>query len=203
MEGGMSAPTEPWAMVPERVAYLGLDATALDVFIILSSKAGRSREAWITQKTIGERLRKHRTTIGRTIKRLEREGVVRDTGSRVPVGDPPVWVKKYEVAPFTRSDLREVRSRRTPGEGEVRLDGHEVRLGTDEVRPGRTQSSASKAVPLNKEISDEELNTEHVPNNPWCRCPDCRNPEEQTPHREEEPESAIEVVAPEEVMSHG
>jgi hypothetical protein len=176
-----AAPDPPWAKVPERVVYLGLDATALNVFIILSSKGGRSREAWITQKTMGERLGKHRTTIGRTIKRLEREGLVRDTGNRVPVGDPPIWVKKYEVAPFSTPDLQEVRPRRT----QVRLDVHEVRLGADEVRPRRTQSSATEAVPPNSEISNGKPETEHHEGNPWCLCPDCRNPEEQEPHREE------------------
>jgi hypothetical protein len=110
---------------------------------------------------------------------------VREVG-RVPVGNPPLCVMKYEVAPFnTTSDLREVRPRRTSGENEVRLDDHEVRLGADEVRPRRTQSSASKAVPLKQEASGEELNTEHVPDNPWCRCPDCGHLEEQEPHREQ------------------
>jgi len=57
---------EQWAKVPESVAYADLDATALNVLIIMAAKAGRDRVTWITQRTMGERLELDRTTIGRT-----------------------------------------------------------------------------------------------------------------------------------------
>lgn len=55
-------------------------------------------------------------------------------------------------------------------------------------------------------FSEEGLNTEHVPDNAWCRCPDCWKREEQEPHREEEPkpQPAIEgVVSGKEVQPRG
>jgi hypothetical protein len=77
IEGGQCA------KVPEWVAYKGLDATALNVRIILAAKAGRDRVAWISHRTIGEELGVHRTTVGRAVRKLTKVGVIEDAGKVV------------------------------------------------------------------------------------------------------------------------
>ena len=112
---------EQWAKLPESAAYMGLDATAHSVLIIMAAKAGRDRTAWITQQTIAERLDLGRTTIGKAIRRLEKLDLVRKSGRVVVDHERGTWVQKYKVAPY----LPEVTRGVTSGVGE---DGPDVTL---------------------------------------------------------------------------
>lgn len=96
--------------------------------------------------------------------------------------------------------------------GRLEEKGHHQRTETAarEYRNSRTGAARStQEVHIegaSPGFSEEELNTEHVPDNPWCQCPDCRKREEQEPHREEgpEPQPAIEgVVSGKEVQPRG
>jgi hypothetical protein len=147
-------PIEPWAKVPERVAYLGLDATALNVFIVLSSRAGRSREAWPSQKTIGDLLGLSPRGIGKAITRLERKGLVRRVGT--VAREKGTWTRKYEVAPYLHVGTPGVPS--SNGQGDTMgLDADPMEPeGGHDGTPGVRQSSASKAVPLNNGALEEE-----------------------------------------------
>lgn len=153
----MSAPAEQqWAKVPESVAYAGLDATALNVLIIMASKAGRDRITWITQRTIGERLGLHRTTIGKAIRRLEKLDFVRKCGRVVVDYDLGTWVQKYKVAPYQPEVRPESASGVDGEEPEERLAGTRSasRQGPDvngqgpDVNPGRSHSVPQYSVPL-------------------------------------------------------
>ena len=116
---------QQWAKVPEHAVHAGLDATALNVFIILSAKAGPERIAWISQRTIGERLHLNPTTIGRAIRRLEKADLIRDAGKVVVDHEAGTWVRRYNIAPY----LHEVRLERTSGdEPDMPSDLPEVRL---------------------------------------------------------------------------
>jgi hypothetical protein len=182
-----AAPIEPWAKVPE--SAIGLNATEHDVFVVYSSKAGRTREAWVSQATAAMLITREREakgkpgvsrqTVGRSVKRLLAHDLIREAG--IVVNGDGVWTKKYEVAPY----LGVAHPEGASSGSDAHFDGRDAHLGANDAHPGRAQSSASKAVPLDSESSDEELNTKHVPDNPWCRCPDCGKSEEQEPHREQ------------------
>jgi hypothetical protein len=89
-----------WAKVPEGVAYLGLDATAMRVLIILASKAGQDRTAWIAQQTMANRLGVGRTTIADAIHRLEKHDLLRKCGKVLVNRERGTWVQRYNVAPY-------------------------------------------------------------------------------------------------------
>jgi hypothetical protein len=91
---------EQWAKVPEKVAYMGLDATALNVFIILAAKAGRDRIGWMPQATMGERLGKARRTVGDAMKRLRKADLIRPAGIIVVDSTTGRWLRKWQVAPY-------------------------------------------------------------------------------------------------------
>jgi hypothetical protein len=143
----VSTPTEPWAKVPESLADAGLDATAMRVFVILASKAGRSRLAWISQKTIAERLRIDRRTVGHAMRRLEHKGLIRPTGTVVVDPVRGTWVKRYEVAPYLHVGHPEFPTGDAMGDPmDTDEDPMDISGGPD-GHPGRAQSTASKAVP--------------------------------------------------------
>lgn len=86
-----------WAKVPEWVAYKGLDASALNVLIVLAAKAGRERIAWISQGTIADRLGLGRSTVSDAIRRLRKVGVIEEAGTVVVDRERGTWVKRYRV----------------------------------------------------------------------------------------------------------
>jgi DNA-binding MarR family transcriptional regulator len=175
-----------WARVPEWVAYKDLDATAWNVLVILASKAGPDRVAWISHRTIGDRLGMHPTTAGRAIRRLEKVGVIEEAGKVMVNHEDGTWVKRYRIVDRSpdlpevrlertsaqRSDQREVRLERISGQigadiapTEVRLEGPEVRLGLPEVRPGRRHSVPQYSVPqISVPLLDAQLGNERDPN---------------------------------------
>jgi hypothetical protein len=89
-----------WAKVPEDAAYVGLDATAHKVLIVLAAKAGPNRTAWISQKTVAARLRVTRQAIGMAMKRLEETDLIRKAGTVVINPKHGTWVRKWQVAPY-------------------------------------------------------------------------------------------------------
>lgn len=100
-----------WAKVPEWVAYKGLDATAWNILIILAAKAGRDRVAWISNRTIADRLTAeglpiHRRGVGKAIHRLVKVGVIEEAGKVVVDRERGTWVKRYRIVDAW-SDLRE------------------------------------------------------------------------------------------------
>jgi hypothetical protein len=132
-----------WAKVPERAAYSDLDATALNVLIILASKAGRDRVAWISQRTVAERLEVHRRTVGHAIRRLERHDLVRQMGTVVVDHERGTWVRKYEVAPYLHDGHVGVPSGlevKDPMDTKGGPDGH---IGGPDGHPGSATFSSS------------------------------------------------------------
>jgi len=168
----VSSAGEQWAKVPESVAYADLDATAMRVLIIMAAKAGRDRVTWITQRTMGERLERDRTTIGRAIRRLEKLNLVRKCGKVVVDYELGTWVQKYKVAPY----LPEVRSEVTSGvpdeEPNVRLGGTRSasRQGA-EVGLGRTHSVPSSSVPQRTSASASSPDDSPPLDAPWKDYP--------------------------------
>jgi len=187
-----------WAKVPEWVAYKDLDASALNVLIILAAKAGRERVAWISHRTIGEGLGMHRTTVGRAVRKLTKVGVIEEAGKVVVDRELGTWVKRYRIVDRSpdlpevhsggasgqvvneASDLPEVHLGRTsvgadiaPSEGpEVHPGRPEVHIGTPEVHPGRTHSVPQYSVPqISVPLLDAQFENERD-----------RNPNGQTPN---------------------
>jgi DNA-binding Lrp family transcriptional regulator len=146
---------QQWAKVPEGVAYAGLDVTAMRVLIIMAAKAGRDRITWITQRTMGERLGLHPTTVGRAIRRLEKLDLVQRCGKVVIDYDLGTWIQKYKVAPYLP---------------EVRLGGTRSasRQGAD-VRLGRRHSVPYESVPY--DISEASGEGETIADAPWKDFP--------------------------------
>jgi hypothetical protein len=200
---------EPWAKVPEWA--IGLSATEYDVFIVFSSRAGRTREAWVSQTTVAMLITREReakgkpgvsrATVGRAVKRLVAYGLMREVG--IVVNNDGVWTKKYEVAPY----LGVAHPERASSGSDAHFGGHDAHFEANDAHPERAQSSRSKAVPLNSEISNEEL---RETNDEWADRIRRSNewyvpPEEQEPHRRKEaaPNPATDVVIPEEVSPRG
>jgi hypothetical protein len=151
-----SSDGQQWAKIPERAAYMKLGETALNVLIILAAKAGRDRVAWISQVTIGQRLGKDRTTIGKAIRRLEKAQLVQPAGTVVVDYKLGTWVRKYKVAPY----LPEVRSGFTSGSRERDpmsvSGGTDGNLGGPDVNSGFPHSVPQNSVPHTPERLDEE-----------------------------------------------
>jgi DNA-binding Lrp family transcriptional regulator len=180
-------PSDQWAKVPEEAAYAGLDATAWNVLVILSAKAGRERTAWMSQRTIGERLGLEWTTISRAIRRLEKSDLIRDAGKVVVDREAGTWVRRYKVAPYLPEvhpashrympfDLPDVRPERTAGADiarpdvrlgrpDVRLEGPDVRLELPDVRPGITHSVPQYSVPQISDAQFDEMKNENQDQN--------------------------------------
>jgi DNA-binding Lrp family transcriptional regulator len=157
----VSTSTEPWAKVPESAADAGLDATALNVLILLASKAGRDRLAWTTQTRLGGRLGVSRQAIGKAIRRLERCNLIRKAG-RYVYPDSNTWCQRYEVAPYLHVATPEVAA--FVGD-EVTMQpggGHDATWNGHDATPGVSQSSSKKAVPRNSESDREEDQERHA-----------------------------------------
>jgi predicted transcriptional regulator len=127
---------QQWAKVPESAAYMGLDATAWNVLVILASKAGRERTAWITQQTMGDRLGLSRTTISKAIHRLEKLDLVRRAGKVVVDHERGTWVYKYNVAPYLPVVTPVVTSGIEERGPDVNERGPDVTLGLPDVNLG-------------------------------------------------------------------
>lgn len=155
---------EQWAKVPEGVAYANLDATAMRVLIILAAKAGRDRVAWITQRTIGERLGLDRTTIGRAIRRLEKLNLVTKCGKVVIDYELGTWVQKYKVAPY----LPEVR---LGGTRSASRKGTEVRLGRTHSVPYESVPYGTSEASANSPLRGSPPQTETDGDAPWADHP--------------------------------
>jgi Helix-turn-helix domain len=168
------SPEHQWAKVPESVAYAGLDATAMRVLITMSAKAGRDRVTWITQRTMGERLGLHRTTVGKAIRRLEKLGFVKKSGRVVVDYDLGTWVQKYKVAPYQPEErlgsasgfVRTTPDKRLGGTRRASRQGADENLGRSHSVPYRSvpqttrangaSSSASRLAPQDQDRSEEE-----------------------------------------------
>ena len=92
-----------WAKIPEWVAYKDLDATAWNVWVVLlASKAGHERVAWISNRTIADRLTAEgspirRRGVGKAIHRLVKVGVLEEAGKVVVDREAGTWVKRYRI----------------------------------------------------------------------------------------------------------
>ena len=91
-----------WAKVPEWVAYKGLDATAWNILIVMAAKAGHDRVAWISNRTIADRLTAEgspirRRGVGKAIHRLVKVGVLEEAGKVVVNHEAGTWVKRYRI----------------------------------------------------------------------------------------------------------
>jgi hypothetical protein len=151
-----SSDGQQWAKVPERAAYMNLDATAWNVLVILASKAGRDRVAWITQGTMGERLGLGRRAIGQAIRRLEKAGLVKPAGTVVIDYKLGTWVRKYKVAPYLHEGTTRSAS---GGNGKEPMELEGVPDGTEgrpDGTPGSAHSVPQGSVPHKSERLDEE-----------------------------------------------
>lgn len=170
----------------------GLTPTQKLVALMISAHMNGTGVAWPSVPTLAEECGLHPRTVRRAKEALSDCGLL-----IVDLGGGRSKPNRYRAAipGHLRQCLAEKGVHQRPETGApASLNG------------GTRAPRSSKEVDIEGASPDlgEGLNTEHIPDNPWCRCPDCRNGKTQEPQREEtEPNPATDGVAPEVVSSHG